>query len=352
MRLAALTTSNEKRGHRPVTVHWAIALFALALFAHAGAHATDFTSFDRLDIQGQAEYVTAMVDASQQALRAEKRTDLADRLVQTFMEIKPGDQISDGQAELQILIAKARLADAKRLAKDPKARPLDVEDALFVWLKRSDMPPTDAHITSVLDAMAKFHPRTNGEFLALPPAEQRRVMRWYSVLGFRYWALLEEEHAQKETFFKKDGAMNAADILQTQFPAVGDQPGFARVVQRIAGKPPGQPGPLNALIVYMYDEVLARIHSQQAALKVREKELDATAVMLPDGRLAYLEKDGGYSVFIRDVRTRLQGADLQLAQRLGDCKERRHIANGEQALAACQAEVGIAPTAAPRTSPR
>ncbi|MGA7951786.1 MAG: hypothetical protein WCA45_16770, partial [Thiobacillaceae bacterium] len=129
-----------------------------------------------MNIEAQSEFVAVMIDTTQKALKSDGRADFAAKMERLFTTIEPGDSMSLGLVEYVRNEARARLADAKRAEKDPHARRLDVEDALFVTLKKNGIVMSSHAMNTVIDAMAHFHAETYAEFEAKPPAEQRRFI--------------------------------------------------------------------------------------------------------------------------------------------------------------------------------
>jgi hypothetical protein len=73
-------------------------------------------------------------------------------------------------------------------------------------------------------------------------------------------------------------------------------------------------------------------------------EMDENTVVLPDGRSVFQDKNGDYwAVANHEDKNaqKLDGEVRALAIRLGDCKARRHIQRGADALVACREEAGL-----------
>ena len=134
----------------------------LALFPSI-SNAASFPAFDSMDSYAQAEFIADMVDRTEQALRDDGNPDLASKTEQLFALVDPGATMSVGLAELESNVARARLADARSVEKDPAARRLDVEDALFVTLKKNGIELSRNAMTGVINAMASFQQMSNAE---------------------------------------------------------------------------------------------------------------------------------------------------------------------------------------------
>ena len=64
------------------------------------------------------------------------KTILGDKIHKLFVTILPGDRDPVGAVEFERNLARARVADIENLEKNPRADRLEVEDAMFVTLKK------------------------------------------------------------------------------------------------------------------------------------------------------------------------------------------------------------------------
>jgi hypothetical protein len=106
----------------------------IALFAGA-APAMEIPQFDRMATSDQGAYIAFLIASAQQALKDERRDDLAAQVRKLFTVRHPGDTLSVGMQTLETNLAHARAVDAQTHAQDPQAERLDVEQALIVTLK-------------------------------------------------------------------------------------------------------------------------------------------------------------------------------------------------------------------------
>ena len=337
----------------------AATFLSAAMLLPSAAQAAEFRQFDRMNIEAQSEYVAVMIATTQKALKSDGRADFAAKMERLFTTIEPGDSMPLGLVEYVRNEARARLADAKRAEKDPNARRLDVEDALFVTLKKNGIVMSSKAMNTVIDAMAHFHAETYAEFEAKPPAEQRRFIALLVRLAWPDYCLRDEvksqiEHSKGLGFLSDpDEKRNMLAIINTQFPSESpDQPGFADLAKQIeAGykKSPDKTGPFFEITIYVLNQLDAQIVKKM-------DEMDAHTVSLPDGRHVFKDKNGDLWAVKKGLPdTRLEGSDKELAERLDECMTRRGINNGAEGLAACRDELGIpssaftspAPTPAP-----
>jgi hypothetical protein len=330
-----------------------ISVFGIAVFLlfASASNAVTFPVFDHMDSYAQAEFIADMVDRTEKALRDDGKPDLSLKMEQLFALVEPGDKISLGLVELERNVARARVADLDRLRKDPKAQRVEVEDALFVTLKKNGIEMSDNAMNSVLNAMASFHEMTNAEFRAQTPSEQRHIVRLLSDLAFPDYNFRDMVRTQKGSFLGLDdtGIRNLAEIMSTQFPTSGEQPGFRNVqaaVETENSKAPNH-AVFPTLLIYVLDEL-------EKGVDARNQDLVDRSVLLPDGRHAYIGDDGAFWIFPSDegkegAKYKLEANLQPLAKRLAECMETGGITDGRRAQIVCLERVaGVRP---PSTTP-
>jgi hypothetical protein len=112
------------------------------------AHAMQIEQFDKLAVHDQGDYIALLLGGAQNLLRdSGKNYDLA-KLNKLFSEIRPGDETTVGMMEFEANLARARVLDAERYAKDHNATRLEVEHAMIVTLKKNGiiLPPSFMHV--------------------------------------------------------------------------------------------------------------------------------------------------------------------------------------------------------------
>jgi hypothetical protein len=95
----------------------------------------------------QDEYVADLVVGAMRVLSDAGQGGKATQVHNLFTVRKPGNKITDGMAEFEILLAKGRVADLLRQQKDPNARPLEVEDVMDLTLKKNEIELPDSFFT-------------------------------------------------------------------------------------------------------------------------------------------------------------------------------------------------------------
>jgi len=284
-----------------------------------------------MDAFGQAEYVAVMVDAAEASLRKAGRPDAASRLEAAFANTALGTKTaaSEGIAQLEADLDRARSSGAS------------VQQAMLSTLTafHIDVPASVAN--DVRASAEGFRPMTYAEFHAKPADEQRRIIKAYGLVGvFDYFARDIKEQGYEKSFYAtlvNDRLVgDILDFVRAQFPTAGAQPGFAGAVRRMEPMltaetaAAGQKKPFVAVVLYAMDrgdEVLAE----------RDRKLDERAVMIPDGRLVYADKNGVFWTISNHESLKLE-EDLQpLARSLQTCMQRRGVFN-RAGLDACREE--------------
>jgi len=249
----------------------------VALCLPVSLSAMPYRQFDTMKMLDQAEYIAVMVDTTQRVLRVTGGANYAAQIEQLFTTIEPGDSMSLGLVELESNVDRARVADLKRVIKDPKARRLDVEDALFVTLKKNNIPMTQPVIKAVMDAMANFHCMTDAEFEAETPAVQHRYIALLAKIGYPDAQMRQDgediQKGEKPSTSPNDpkATKRELDLVAQQFPNEStDQPGFAEVAKKIRieyATAPNAHGPMFAVMIYLLDLEKADIRKQMKQME-------------------------------------------------------------------------------------
>lgn len=136
-------------------------LSAAVLFTSA-AQAMQIQQFDKMAGQDQDEFIAELVQGAEKVLTDEGKPDLAAQVSYLFTTNAPNSNISIGMSQFMVTLALARVADVKRVEKDPNARRLEVEDAMIVTMRKNgiELPP------SFLTVASNFKPK-------LPPQDAK-----------------------------------------------------------------------------------------------------------------------------------------------------------------------------------
>jgi hypothetical protein len=131
----------------------------LALLLPTLAQAMTIVEFERMQAKDRQDYLDFLVEGAQKVLIDEGQKEVAAKVYQLFHEIHPGDALSFGEIAFEENLARARVADAKRHANEPNARRLEVEDALFVTLKKNGIQLPKAFFTIGSNFKPKYPPQ-------------------------------------------------------------------------------------------------------------------------------------------------------------------------------------------------
>ena len=137
----------------------AAAILSASLLGTSAAHAMEIQQFDKMENLDQGDYVGLLIGGAEQVLNDEGRADLAEKVVQLFTTTEPGDQDTLGIVEFVRNLARARLADARNVVKNPNTRRIEVEDAMAVTLKKNGIDLPQSFFTVGNDFTSKLPPQ-------------------------------------------------------------------------------------------------------------------------------------------------------------------------------------------------
>lgn len=132
---------------------------ALCAVLVAGAQAMEIRQFDKMADRDQAAYIGDLIVGAEKVLTDQHQSALAAQVKHLFTTRNPGDADTIGMIEFERNLARARLADAKRAEANSTARRLEVEDALFVTLKKNDIVLPDSFFTVNSNFRPKLPPK-------------------------------------------------------------------------------------------------------------------------------------------------------------------------------------------------
>jgi hypothetical protein len=120
-----------------------VTLLSVALLWPRPSNAMDIQQFDKMATQDQRDYIAFLVKEAQKLLIEQGRRDLAVKARELFHNIRPGEQRSAGEAQIEKHLAAARTfsASAKLSGKVSWNR---VESALFQVLVNNGIVPPSA----------------------------------------------------------------------------------------------------------------------------------------------------------------------------------------------------------------
>jgi hypothetical protein len=140
------------------SVSAALLISTFLLMGRAG-QAMEIEKFDKMAAQDQSEYIVVLIEGAQQVLIKEGKKELAAKIHALFTTTLPGDDAPVGTVEFESNLARARLADVRRLQKDPRATRLEVEDAMIATIEKNGIPLPDAFFAVASGFRPKFPPK-------------------------------------------------------------------------------------------------------------------------------------------------------------------------------------------------
>jgi hypothetical protein len=132
----------------------AVAVFAQLLCIRA-AQAMEIRQFDKMAVSDQSEYVGLLVQGAEKVLTDERRPDLAAQVEHLFTTTLSGDRHTVGAVEFESNLAILRENDARNAISHPSDRRLEVEDVMFLTLRKNHIDLPDSFYT----VNASFRPK-------------------------------------------------------------------------------------------------------------------------------------------------------------------------------------------------
>ena len=121
--------------------------------------AMEIRQFDKMADQEQSEYIGNLIVGTENVLTDQGKPDLAAQIKHLFTTKDPGDADVMGMVEFERNLALARVADAERAERDPKAHRLEIEDAMLVTLKKNNIPMSRTFVHGFRAINNNFHPK-------------------------------------------------------------------------------------------------------------------------------------------------------------------------------------------------
>src|SRR4051812_21227385 len=129
-----------------------VAFLSAVVLSPRPAMAMLFSQFDHMSNEDRQNYLNLLVDAAQQVLIQQRHTADADRIHRLFTDIRRGDQMPIGVAELELNLDSARVHDANRAIQSPNAPRMQIETALAMTLQKNGIRITPEFMQGVTAA--------------------------------------------------------------------------------------------------------------------------------------------------------------------------------------------------------
>jgi len=138
----------------------AAAFMSAAMLLPNMAQAMDIIQFDQMTAQDRQAFLDSLSKDAETVLKQEGRSADAQKVHQLFNDIRPGDNLPVGEAELELNLANARVRDAEKHIQNPDAPRVQVESALALTLKAHDIKITPDFVKSLMQLTGTFQPQS------------------------------------------------------------------------------------------------------------------------------------------------------------------------------------------------
>jgi hypothetical protein len=129
-----------------------------SLLAASAAQAMDIIQFDQMTNQDRQAFLDSLSRDAETVLNREGRNADAAKVHQLFNEIRPGDNLPVGEAELELNLDNQRVRDDEQHIKSPDAPRLQVESALALTLFRKGVQINPDFIKALMQLTGTFRP--------------------------------------------------------------------------------------------------------------------------------------------------------------------------------------------------
>ena len=135
------------------------AFMSTAMLLPNMAQAMEIIQFDQMASQDRQDFLDSLSKAAETVLEQEGRSADATKVHQLFNEIRPGDNLPVGDAELELNLASARVRDAEKHIQNPAAPRVQVEAALVGTLRKNGVEITPDFVRAFMQLTATFKPK-------------------------------------------------------------------------------------------------------------------------------------------------------------------------------------------------
>jgi hypothetical protein len=136
----------------------AAATLAAAMLLPNIVQAMDITQFDQMTNQDRQAFLDSLSREAETVLNQEGRSADAAKVHQLFNDIRPGDNLPVGEAELELNLANQRVRDDEQHIKNPDAPWLQVESALALTLNAHAIKITPEFVKALMQQTGTFRP--------------------------------------------------------------------------------------------------------------------------------------------------------------------------------------------------
>lgn len=138
-----------------------LAMTFVGILFSSVALAMEIWKFDKIAGQDQVEFIAELVQGAEKVLTDDGRPDDAAKVSHLFTTNAPNSNISIGMSQFMVTLAVLRVKDAERIAKDPNAQRIEVEDAMAMTLQENgnDISLPDNFFTAAKNFKPKLRPK-------------------------------------------------------------------------------------------------------------------------------------------------------------------------------------------------
>ena len=124
------------------------------------AQAMDIIQFDQMTNEDRQDFLNFLPKAAETVLEQEGRSADALKVHHLFNDIRPGDNLPVGEAELEMNLANERVRDAKKHIQNHEAPRVQVEVALALTLSKNGIEVTPDFVRAFMKLTGTFQPKS------------------------------------------------------------------------------------------------------------------------------------------------------------------------------------------------
>ncbi len=148
------------------------ATFLSAAMLFSGVvQAMEIRQFDKMTAQDRQAFIDFLPKAAETVLEQEGRSDDVKKVHQLFNEIRPGDNLPLGEAELELNLDNARVRDAEKHIQNPDAPRVQVETALISTLRKNGIEISTDFVQGLFQQTGTFQPQSPPAAPTPPPPQ-------------------------------------------------------------------------------------------------------------------------------------------------------------------------------------
>ena len=143
-----------------VKKYLAATLLSAAMLLPNMAQAMDIIQFDQMTAQDRQDFLNSLSKAAETVLEQEGRSADALKVHHLFDDIRPGDNLPVGEAELELNLANQRVRDDKKHIQNHDAPRVQVEVALALTLSKNGIQVTPDFVKALMQLTGTFQPKS------------------------------------------------------------------------------------------------------------------------------------------------------------------------------------------------